>query len=427
MKSKKKLFLIGAVLLLISAGLFCFFFFFGTTLHNQRLLKETSYNALVLTTPVCRALPEDRIASDFGTEPLKLTMKDGSPKEISKLLKTAFTVCPDMSVVFIELRPDHQKSPQLADFISIVNTHPDTLFFLFYQPRSDTELQSLDRADADAYLQWSLQLCSLSNVKLHYYDDEAWMRENPYFFREKEISADGMFYVFSAFVGGRYLLDAANAEERLQAGFTVGDAVQYPDWHNETIFCFGDSILGKDQDESGVLNLVAGYTGATVYNYAIGGSLASGDHENDFSNVVAQHLADASSTLQPSTIIIAYGYNDYAQLAALTGTADSFAESLKRNIRLLQQRYPDARIILCSPMMCSFGEGGDIPLKNGYALGDYAETASAVAAELNLTYLNNFMTEEFTASTIDNYLSDGLHLNERGRYLQAQRIMRVLQ
>jgi lysophospholipase L1-like esterase len=95
---------------------------------------------------------------------------------------------------------------------------------------------------------------------------------------------------------------------------------------------------------------------------------------------------------------------------------------------MLTEAYPDCRIILTTPTFCSYYEdGSEMQSEQGGKLADYVNAVIQTASELGVECMDNYSKLGIEASNYTDYLSDGCHPNEAGRYLIGIKILMYLQ
>lgn len=231
------------------------------------------------------------------------------------------------------------------------------------------------------------------------------------------------------------------------------------------IVALGDSILGECRDTSSVLVRLGELTGCTVFNSALGGTRFSRNKDtmrlsdmSDSLSVAALVQAIVSDDFGPQqtvrmkvpatdyfevtidslttvdfneveTIIIEAGLNDY-HMGITIASEDpydeyTFAGALRSTLRMLKKQYPDIRIILLTPtytwyhnLTCEeYNLGGGV-------LEDYVNVELCVAEEMGVEiidlYHDFYPHEQEEDRHI--YTRDGVHPNEAGRELIAQKL-----
>lgn len=238
------------------------------------------------------------------------------------------------------------------------------------------------------------------------------------------------------------------------------------------VVCLGDSIMGDVRDNTAVSGYIEVTTGMSVYNGGFGGTKASCvDNGNraavddnvfslvelteaivyqDFSVQNAgvnryngmEYFAEGIKGLnrvdwsEVEILIIEHGVNDYLSGAPLDNPENAYdvttyGGALRYTLRLLQDKRPDLRIILCTPTYCWFyAEQVSCQEKNlgGGYLEDYVNLELEIAKEFGVEIIDNFH-ESGIGGAFENwsdYTEDGLHLNDAGRKLIAGRISAVI-
>ncbi|MCR4903661.1 MAG: SGNH/GDSL hydrolase family protein [Butyrivibrio sp.] len=253
--------------------------------------------------------------------------------------------------------------------------------------------------------------------------------------------------------------DAATTETSVSGEEAVAKENENSSDDRIQVVFLGDSQFANGRDEGTDIATYTGWmTGANVYNLGVGGSCASittGDSydegyvTNAFINIVNVLAGNASvdtisneyvhehiSDIDVENVdyyVIEYGYNDYMskhpqadELAAYD--VHLYVDALRNGIDILKEISPDAKIILCCPSYCLVYDVngqylGDSNMTDlGYGtLSDYVDSCKALAEGLGLIYIDAYYGSEFdlNAYTIDDYTIDGLHFDQKGRYIYA--------
>ncbi len=239
------------------------------------------------------------------------------------------------------------------------------------------------------------------------------------------------------------------------------------------IVFFGDSSYGNIRDESAIPEQVGRLSGKTVFNAAFGGTGAGRqdrgqrlDYSGDSLSLAALTKAvyggdfGVQQTIRPTqditwyfistvdglenidfsvveTVIIGHGLNDYYSGLPLENEKDpmdeyTFAGALRSSLTALKRVNPSLRIVLLTPtyswlteamQTCEEYDGG------GGILEKYVEKEIAVAAEQGVGVIDlyhDFFPHEVWEDW-SRYTVDGLHPNEAGRALIAEKIADYLQ
>lgn len=222
------------------------------------------------------------------------------------------------------------------------------------------------------------------------------------------------------------------------------------------IVYLGDSIFDFHRDGTGIPYLTSEALGASCYNLAMGGTTASlpaGESEiysewtsrcmlgvilsmcglvdpSIMDGYVAGDVFKTCDFSKTDYFVIEYGINDYFSKVPLYDENNPFncrtycgAEVL--GINLLQQHFPNAKIVLCSPSYVQFwsnnvfiGDGNVV--SNGVAVfAEYHWDTGNTANACGTLYFNAYDGIELNAYTAEDYLEDGIHLTEPGRAMYA--------
>lgn len=265
--------------------------------------------------------------------------------------------------------------------------------------------------------------------------------------------------------------DTGEQPTTVQKGETATmDETQY----DMQIVFMGDSILDNEREHAGVAALVGNACNAKVYNMAIGGTTAALTtyQQYDFNNwqssgflgVVnailgnipasyfageeAEWILEECDFSKTDYFVVEYGINDFlsGQIPQSRYLADgstlavdanhTYTGALETGVELLQQNFPNAKILLISPHDCQIFNGetyvGDGYTVN-YGYGSLVEFARGTGyvyeqnKDQNVLFFNAFEDSGINAETWERYLEDGIHLTEEGRHLYADYVARIIQ
>lgn len=242
----------------------------------------------------------------------------------------------------------------------------------------------------------------------------------------------------------------------------------------EKVLVLGDSIWDLVRDESGIsANLVQELgEGSRVYNCSVKGTSAAINGDLDDCSLIAQvaYLAKLAGNTQMaaqyetylnkgyedvllstaggkelkevvpeqiSTVILAYGLNDYFGSVPLKARDDYFdvntySGALCSAVRDLQVICPEAKIVIASPTYCQGYDEGVVVAEsttNLYGGGsgiDYVEAAKGVALSFNSIFLDNYKAMGISIHNGSAYLEDATHLTKKGRRLYAQNVAALI-
>ncbi len=254
---------------------------------------------------------------------------------------------------------------------------------------------------------------------------------------------------------------------------TYPDPLKKEERQTFRIVMLGDSIFGECRDESSVSAKLSGLLKEPVYNGALGGTslsrlnvekrplhpmdalsmaaLSKAVVSRDFGVQQAVHIkengteyfSDTIATLKQidfdntEILLLGHGINDYHGAQRIQAEADrqdeyTFLGAYRSIIEELRREYPDMRIILVTPTFTWYIAQGltceEYDTGNG-GLNKYVEAQLQVAKELNVEIIDLYH-EFYDTSEWENwqkYTKDGVHPNEEGRAMIAQRLAEYLQ
>lgn len=228
-----------------------------------------------------------------------------------------------------------------------------------------------------------------------------------------------------------------------------------PENDAQQIVFLGDSIFDSVRDNTGIASLVGKELEDDVYNLAIGGTSAGLRSDNTINfdawtepnlmGVVYSITGKVNSSIlngyksgevfkscdfsKTNYFIIEYGTNDFLSYIPL-GAVDYkgqyyfyFRTSLDMAINTLQENFPNANIIICTPYYEEFWSAdrsryiGDIhSVNNGFGtLLDYISVLEDVARDHNLYCLNMYERLGIDINNVSDMTVDGIHPSEATR------------
>lgn len=253
--------------------------------------------------------------------------------------------------------------------------------------------------------------------------------------------------------------------------FSTGCLTNRRETQTFQIVFFGDSVYGNVRDGSAIPAQVEVLTGMKVYNAAIGGTCmgrwdveSNLDYSGDSLSVVALAKAVYASDFgvqkamrakeeivdyfpemirgleeidfsSVELVVIGSGTNDYFNGIPLENGEDpmdeyTFAGALRRTIAYLRKANPELRILLVMPTFSWYLRTGQTceEFDVGGVLEEYVHIENGVADETGAEILDLYhdfyphgQWEDWEAYTID-----GVHPNEEGRTMIAERIAEYL-
>ena len=392
--------------------------------------------------------------------------------ELKEYMEAVFATANNMTNVYFGIDPvklwDSSKQNEKTwnkgmreAFLTFIEANPHITFEIML-PYSGldywVDMTAKEREQAwSAYSNFVASLEGYSNVLVYFMGAEQWLISNPGNYEEegKVNPVVAQKLMLFTFCDHQYQISCANLNEvygKLTALVEAKDQhpATYPDLSEWTLVFWGDSVIGNYKGSFSVTGAVNGLSGAQVYNYAIGGTQATdrADYQVSFPDMVNllktrdMGLSREETQLPYEVLenegnkvcfLVHYGLNDYFNGVAVENPSDlfdaeTFAGAVKTGVQELKTNFPKATIILMTPPSCgAFSSGTDINSKVGGLLVDYVAAIQKISQEMDVICMNNYVDLGITEENRDDYMADGIHLNEQGRYVLAQQIVRVLE
>ncbi len=275
--------------------------------------------------------------------------------------------------------------------------------------------------------------------------------------------------------------DKADAEQTKVVEKTEGKEAEeadedLPDENQDydmQIVILGDSIMDNDRSESGVAAIIGEQCNAKVYNMAMGGTTAAlmpteqynyatwdsrcllgvvnailGNINTEiFDDYEAGKILKECDFSKTDYFILEYGVNDF-----LTGqipqsrylengdtlavdAVHTYTGALENAVMLLQDNFPDAKIMLIAPHYCQIYNGTTF-VGDGYSVDygfgpliNFARGTGYVYEQHkdeNVIFYNAFEESGINAETADDYLEDGVHMTPLGSRAYAEYAARLI-
>ena len=238
------------------------------------------------------------------------------------------------------------------------------------------------------------------------------------------------------------------------------------------IVAFGDSVFGEIRDDTAVPALLQEFSGESVYNAALGGTCVARlerdrrmDYAKNSLSLVGltkavragdfrvqrslrmresntEYFGEALEGLsqvdfsQVETVLIQEGLNDYHAGVPLENPDNPYDEytflgALRSSVQALRKTNPEIRIVLVTPTYTWYTEIGQTCEEQdvgGGILEEYVDAEIRAAEELGIEIIDvyhDFFPHEKWADK-DLYMRDGMHPNEEGRRMLAEKIAACL-
>lgn len=199
----------------------------------------------------------------------------------------------------------------------------------------------------------------------------------------------------------------------------------------------GDSITegyGCSSDDAKFTSLIAAQHGAITRCYGISGTRLARQktpsenlrHDLDFPSRVAEMDPDAD------LIVVFGGTNDFGHGDAPFGdfsdhTVWTFCGALHTLYTALLEKYPEATIMVMTPLHRSTEA---IPNMHGKVLEDYVDAIRKAAEYYSLPVLDLYATygvQPAVPVMKEKYMPDGLHPNDAGQMILANKIAKFIE
>lgn len=199
----------------------------------------------------------------------------------------------------------------------------------------------------------------------------------------------------------------------------------------------GDSITeghGCSSEATRFTSRIAAEYGAITRNYGIGGTRiapqaqvsAEPRWDLDFIGRVSEMDADAD------LIVVFGGTNDFGHGLAAFGaftdlTADTFCGALHALYTALLEKYPEATIMVMTPLHRDFE---NLPNMHGKTLHDYVDMIRTTAEYYSLPVLDLFAVSGIQPAVPvmkEKFMPDGLHPNDAGHVILTNKIVKFIE
>lgn len=298
------------------------------------------------------------------------------------------------------------------------------------------------------------------NASFYFFASQEWLIANPSNYEEEWLVTAPIARTIMTYSDRAHenLITRENAPALARA---LEDLIQklryqpedYPDLSDTCIVFFGDSIIGNYIDSTSIPGVVAGLTGAEVFNCGYGGNSAAlgpdllislpgivdaffqGDltvlpEDTQVYRGTAAYLSNPPQD-KKLCFVIHYGFNDYAGGFPLSSEdpldTSTYYGALRRAVETIRSQAPDARIILSSPLFTAQFQGGAEPNSSGHVLADYVQTVRSLSEELSTDLLDNYQNLGINSENHGLYLLDQVHPNAACRYLMGKNLIRLIE
>lgn len=435
---------------------------------SQRLLTE-SYDGIFLSMYDISHFKEEDFVFYRGLSILTMSHKYQNTSEIATQLQQAFQGTNPITNIYLGLDPElmwnasrqnterwNQSLEQ--DILSYVEKHSAVSFEVmlpfpiidYWRDKSAEERNTL----LTVYRSLIYALTAYPNVTVYYPGTEEWLIGNPGNYTDTFVTNEYLTLklMLLTFCDRHYQVTSDNVSSYFeQLNAVTEKESSYPDLTNWCLVFFGDSIFGNYKGSISIPGAVNGLSGASVYNCAEGGTMASNEpdfsvnfpsmaeafinqdlsfleEEHQFTIGLKEYLADNHAG-KALCFVINFGLNDYFNGNAVNDLENaSYATGLELGLSKLRKAFPNARFLVLSPSYCSiFTNGTEILSQRGSVLTDYVAAALDTARRMNAHGINLYSELGVNSENQSRYLDDGCHLNEAGRFKVAELILKHME
>lgn len=314
----------------------------------------------------------------------------------------------------------------------------------------------------EAYDSFLTSIVEVTNAHFYFFGSQEWLTCNPGNYQGDLLvnEAIASTIMLHSDVYHEYLVTADNAQafasDLVQLTGNARLAPQaLPDLVDYRFVFFGDSVIGNYTDSSSIPGVVAGLSGAAVFNCGYGGNSATVNPDSPINLPgIAEAFAGQDLSALPADtqvyaglsayvaqplpekklcVVINYGLNDYFSGYPLSSEADpydvtTFCGAIRTSVATIRAAHPDATIILCTPSYCFyFLEGMDPRGEEGHIITEYVASIIALSGELQVELLDTYYDFGVDGSNWETYLlPDQVHPNMTYRYLIGKRIVEMI-
>ncbi len=367
--------------------------------------------------------------------------------------------------VYLGIRPDKVSLQELED---LINQYPSVIFEIilaypssdYWTSLSEEEYQQV-LSDYSAFL---LGAPEISNSHFFFPGHCEWLLanpdnyENPWLVNEsiaRTILLESTIFNEHFVVPGKVSLfteDLAAVTGKMRTA-----PESFPDLSGKRLVFFGDSVIGNYTDSASIPGVVAGLSGASVYNCGYGGNTAAEcpdalialpgiakafaernlsalPQETQVYRGVSSYLSENSPDSPDENLcfVINYGLNDY--FLGLTVSSEenpmdtaTYRGAIRTAVDTLLTSFPNAQIILCTPSYCHYYQDGTEPHGDGkYVLKDYVDSVLSLSEELQVDVLDTYHDLGVDSGNWNQYLPDQVHPDAAYRYLIGKSLIRLI-
>lgn len=429
--------------------------------------SEESFSGVFLSMYDISLYDEEDFVTYCGVPTIKAERTVKTWSELSEYLTEIFLSESVRPTIYLGLDPvlmwemSDQKDEQWEEdleqyFIPHITSRQDVCFEILLPAPALKYWVSLEEEQIQeklaAYERLIDSVSDYANVNMYFMGSEHWLIANPGNYVDliqtnSEVSKKILCYTFC---DHKKIITSDNVSSCFEQLFLQIDQERgmdefYPDLSDWCVVFFGDSKVTYCIGSYSIPGVVGSLTGAQTYNCGEGGVPATEDPHAILSvnRMVDHFVAQDTDGLSENgnyyrgltdymkddhqgkkhCFVLDFGTNDYFGGHPVENPKDSYdigtyAGALRTSIRTLQDAYPNAEILLFTPIYTSmFSEGTEKLSENGGVFTDYVDATLRVAEEMEVHCLNTYADSGINADTENVYLGDGCHPNETGALL----------
>lgn len=456
-RKKKKQFIpaVGIIIVLFTAILVLCILEAVKVMPDLTKLKKEEYDTVFVSMYPIDYYEEEDYAALRGMDIVKCSNEISHSILFRVYMKWIAMAGKPVTTVYLGVDPV-KTNPK--DIIDLAQSYPGISFEIIYMhPQISYWTQMNDSKYGKTfskYKELALNLMATPNVRMYLFSGQEWLICNPLNYSNQNTTNPEVSYLLMGVSDylHPYLLTAENMEFMFADAYDVinkyrEQPILYPDAHNYDIVFVGDSIFGNYTDSTSIPQVVSALSGASIYNCGVGGISAATIENTPLSaNIVVDALLSGDATNLPVSdylssqitafanreekekimFVLNYGLNDYFNGIMIDGASpedeSTFMGAYRAIIKKIKLKYPNAQIMLCTPTFTITVEE-EKKEENYLKEAMFADAVKTLAEENNGLILDNFKEMPINNDNWKEYLSDGVHLNEQGRYLFAQRLV----
>lgn len=424
-------------------------------------LTTESYDTLFFSMYPTEYYNEEDYAYFRAMDIVKTELSIPDAETLNTYMDTAMNSGNEVTTIYLGITPDMIDTRTISNFLEdyptcmfeIVLSYPDINYWLHQEEAAYLSV-------IQAYEDFAADIITYENARIQLFSGTEWLICNPGNYMDTLNTNMETSKMLMANTDGshHYALCPDTMEEAFENMRNLVASYRktppnYPDLSNMDIVFIGDSIFGNYTDSMSIPGVVNGLTSARVYNLGIGGMSAANRSDNTLSlSVVLDAITEGDTSglpmdsvaMQDTTtflnreksdaplvFVLNFGLNDYFDGLPVDSSdaldADSYKGALRLAIYTLKESYPDAQVILITPnFTIQYENGEQIMSENGGRLKNYVDAVIMLGEEMKVAVLDSYGTMPVNEENSSEYLADGCHLNERGRFFLGSHLIELI-